>query len=66
MALSRNLHVDLRISLCDVLEYVSAQTCDFMNFAKNHLFPHRKLPHSHSRLSGWELFSGFQTIAASW
>jgi len=58
MPLFRNLCVNLRVSLCDVPEYVSAQTLDFLDLAKNRLFPQRKLHSSHPGLSGWELITG--------
>jgi len=35
MALFRNLGVKLRVPLCDVLTYVSAQTLVFLDLAKN-------------------------------
>ena len=35
MALFRNLGVKLRDRLCDVRSYVSAQTLDFLDLAKN-------------------------------
>jgi len=35
MALFRNVGVKLRVSLCDVLSYVSAQTLVFLDLAKN-------------------------------
>ena len=38
MALFRNLGVKLRVSLCDVLSYVSAQTLVFLDLAKNYSF----------------------------
>jgi hypothetical protein len=43
MALFRNLGVNLRVFLCGVQEYVSAQTLDFIDLAKNHSFPNWKL-----------------------
>jgi len=55
MPLFRNLCVNLRVSLCDVLEYVSAQTLDFLDLTKNRLFPHRKLRRFHTGLFGWKL-----------
>ena len=58
LALFRNLGVNLRVSLCDVPEYVSAQTLDFLNLATNHSFPPRKPRRSHTGVSGWELASG--------
>jgi len=57
MPLFRNLYVNLRVSLCDVPEYVSAHTIDFLDLAKNRLFSQRKLHSSHPGLSGWELVS---------
>jgi len=38
MALFRNLGVKLRVSLCDVLSYVSAQPLVFLELAKNYPF----------------------------
>ena len=38
MALLRNLGVKLRVTLCDVLKYVSAQTLVFLDLAKNYAF----------------------------
>jgi len=38
MALFRNIGVKLRVSLCDVLSYVSAQTLVFLDLAENSLF----------------------------
>ncbi len=35
MALFRNICVKLRVSLCDVLSYVSAQTLVLLDLAKN-------------------------------
>ena len=35
MALFHNIGVKLRVSLCDVLSYVSAQTLVFLDLAKN-------------------------------
>jgi len=43
MALFRNLCVNLRDCLCDVLQYASAQPLDFLDLAKNCSFLNRKL-----------------------
>ncbi len=43
MALFRNLGVKLRVSLCDVLTYVSAQTFVFLELAENCSFLNWKL-----------------------
>ena len=43
MALFRNIGVHLRVRLCDVLSYVSAQTLDFLDLAENFTFLIRKL-----------------------
>ena len=43
MALSRNLGVKLRGSLCDVLQCVSAQPLVFLDLAKNSAFMNWKL-----------------------
>ena len=43
MALFRNVGVKLRVSLCDVLPYVSAQTLIFLDLAKNCSFLNWKL-----------------------
>jgi hypothetical protein len=51
MAFFRNLGVNLRVSLCDVPQYVSAQTLDFLNLAKNRSLPARKPPRDHTDLS---------------
>ena len=55
MALFRNLGVNLRVSLCDVPENVSAQTLDFLKLAKNRSIPPRKPRCPHTGVSGWEL-----------
>ena len=43
MALFHKLSVNLRVCLCDVLSYVSAQSLDFLDFVKNSLFLNWKL-----------------------
>jgi hypothetical protein len=48
MALFRNLGVNLRVSLCDLPQYVSQPTLDFLNLAKNRSFPARKPPRPHT------------------
>ena len=57
MALFHNLGVNLRVFLCDVPEYVSAQTIDFLKLAKNRSIPPRKSRRPHAGVSGWELVS---------
>ena len=42
MALFRNLCVELRIGLCDVPEYVSAQILALLDLAKNDSFLNRE------------------------
>jgi len=41
-ALFRNLGVNLRICLCGVKCYASAQMLDFLDLAKNYWFPNQK------------------------
>jgi len=43
MAFFRNLGVNLRDSLCDVLKYVSAQSLDFLDLAQKFSFLNWKL-----------------------
>jgi len=52
-ALSRNLSVNLRIWLCGVKDYASAQILDFLDLAKNCWFPTQKLARHPSGISGW-------------
>ncbi len=58
MALFRNLGVNLRDRLCDVPTYVSAQSLDFLDLAKNCSFLNWKLtpvPSVVRFISGWAL-----------
>ena len=62
MALFRDLGVGPRVSLCDVHEYVSAETlalpvCRTIDLAKNDSFWPREPRQSPSRISGWRLAS---------
>ncbi len=57
MALFRNLCVKLRNCLCDVLQYVSAQSLDFLDLAKNCSFLNRKLRRVHPELLGGHYLS---------
>ena len=58
MALFRNLGVNLRDRLCDVPTYVSAQSLEFLDLAKNYSFLNWKLtpvPSVVRFISGWAL-----------
>jgi len=58
MAIFRNLGVNLRDRLCDVPTYVSAQSLDFLDLAKNYSFLNWKLtpvPSVVRFISGWAL-----------
>jgi hypothetical protein len=58
MALFRNLGVNLRDRLCDVPMYVSAQSLDFLDLAKNYSFLNWKLtsvPRVLKFIYGWAL-----------
>jgi hypothetical protein len=58
MALFRNLGVNLRDRLCDVLRYASAQSLDFLDLAKKCSFLNWKLtpvPISLLAVRGWAL-----------
>jgi hypothetical protein len=57
MALFRNLRVKLRDSLCDVLQYVSAQSLVFLDLTKNCTFMNWKLI-----VSGVRLMDGHSLI----
>ncbi len=58
MALFRNLGVNLLDHLCDVPTYVSAQSLDFLDLAKNYSFLNWKLvlvPIIRRPIYGWAL-----------
>jgi hypothetical protein len=57
MALLRNLCVNLQDFLCDVLQYASAQSLDFLDLAQNCSFMNWKLELASSGVSGWTLAS---------
>jgi hypothetical protein len=64
MALFRNFSVNLRDSLCGVLQYASAQSLDFLDLAKNFSFLIWKLLGAHkSFLDGHYLLALFKQPA---
>ena len=54
MALFRNLGVNLQNCLCDVLQYVPAQSLDFLDLTKNCSFLTGLLPGMPAFLAGWK------------
>ena len=68
MAIFRNLGVNLRDRLCDVPTYVSAQSLDFLDLAKNYSFLNWKLvlvPIIRRPIYGWALVREITSINLS-
>ena len=64
MALFRNLGVKLRVPLCDVLTYVSAQTLVFLDLANPAVGGTELETHSaHIGINGWTLTIKKQSVA---
>jgi hypothetical protein len=63
MALFRNLGVKLRVLLCDVLTYVSAQSLVFLDLAENFSFMNWKptVPTS-TLMDGHQIISGLSPV----
>ena len=59
-AIFRNLGVNLRICLCGVTCYASAQILDFLDLAENCWFPNQKRTLHPSAVSGWVLVIGIR------